>query len=372
MLATKVKSHPIFLLVALFVFLIALLLFHHFSVLVALHSISSNCAHHVSHSISQQLDMTPPTLSCNSRSNANGTHFVNPGYPKPFNGSTSCQITIDKIKSVKICQLRVDFEEFDLQHPVDGDCMQDKFIVSGQNGNSIIPIICGRNTWQHMYIDVDASEGPIVLEVITSSSSEIFPKKRRWDIRVSQIECDNPSRPPQNCLQYFTGHAGVIQSFNYEPPRELSESITPQTMLSRESSYLNNMDYAICFRKEKGFCTQTYAVNSSIMPLEISAYNPSGSLIFDSIRYGGAGPGKCQFDYLTLGGVRYCGARLSSTAVLSNTDMDTPIFDRSSGPFIARFVSNAKYVGRGFRITYHQNPCGARLPLDCVGNNLNC
>lgn len=64
------------------------------------------------------------------------------------------------------------------------------------------------------------------------------------------------------------------------------------------------------------------------------------------------------------------------------TDRDDPVFgqlmfrcidapdtnkcniDRSSGPFIARFVSNEKYVGRGFQIGFQQNPCGARIPTD--------
>jgi len=240
--------------------------------------------------------------------------------------------------------------------------MMDRFVVSGQNANSVIPPICGRNTGQHMYFDTDASVGPFTLRVLTSG-----PGYRRWNIRISQIECANPSRAPANCLQYYMGPSGTFSSFNYETSRPLSETIlTPQTvnLLVREASYFNNMDYSICFRKEVGFCTQTYQVNTSFVPMEISANNLQGTPFFDSRLYGGAGAQKCQFDYLVLDGIRYCGARLSPLSLLSNVEIDSPVFDRSSGPFIARFVSNERYVGRGFQIGFQQNPCGSKLPVD--------
>lgn len=36
-----------------------------------------------------------------------------------------------------------------------------------------------------------------------------------------------------------------------------------------EAGYLNGLDYTICFRKEIGFCTQTYYINSTTTPFEI-------------------------------------------------------------------------------------------------------
>lgn len=36
-----------------------------------------------------------------------------------------------------------------------------------------------------------------------------------------------------------------------------------------EAGYLNGLDYTICFRKEIGFCTQTYYINSTMTPFEI-------------------------------------------------------------------------------------------------------
>ena len=48
-----------------------------------------------------------------------------------------------------MCQLRLDFVDFELNRPTDGDCAMDRFVVAGQNANSVVPPLCGRNTGQH-------------------------------------------------------------------------------------------------------------------------------------------------------------------------------------------------------------------------------
>lgn len=67
-----------------------------------------------------------------------------------FDGTMSCSITIQRVYSpFRICQLRLDFVDFELNLPNEGDCIKDRFEVSGQNANSVIPVICGRNAGQH-------------------------------------------------------------------------------------------------------------------------------------------------------------------------------------------------------------------------------
>jgi hypothetical protein len=39
--------------------------------------------------------------------------------------------------------------------PTNGTCIDDQFIVTGQNTNSIAPIICGINTGQHSESQID-------------------------------------------------------------------------------------------------------------------------------------------------------------------------------------------------------------------------
>lgn len=43
--------------------------------------------------------------SCGETTRENGTYFVNKGYPAGFNGTTSCQLTVDKM-SPDVCQYR--------------------------------------------------------------------------------------------------------------------------------------------------------------------------------------------------------------------------------------------------------------------------
>ena len=37
----------------------------------------------------------------------------------------------------------------------------------------------------------------------------IFTGTRRFNILVSQFNCDDPNKPPDSCTQYFTGKTGT-------------------------------------------------------------------------------------------------------------------------------------------------------------------
>lgn len=88
--------------------------------------------------------------TCDGITSLNGTYFMNPSYPFPFNGTLNCQLTIHKMPNVfRICQLRFDFLDFDLKRPNVGSCDDNRFMISGVNSNSFVPNICGYNTGQH-------------------------------------------------------------------------------------------------------------------------------------------------------------------------------------------------------------------------------
>ena len=61
---------------------------------------------------------------------------------------------------------------------------------------------------------------------LTASSSSFV-------IRVSQIECGSRAAPPEGCLQFFTGSAGSLNSFNYNDGNGV---------------LLFNQDYTACVR----------------------------------------------------------------------------------------------------------------------------
>ena len=62
-----------------------------------------------------------------------------------------------------------------------------------------------------------------------------------WNIKVTQIDCtaNHPLQAPSGCLQYFEEPTATIESFNFN---------------MNDSPYPANLDYAICIRKQPGFC----------------------------------------------------------------------------------------------------------------------
>lgn len=88
--------------------------------------------------------------SCDSTSNANVTYFTSPGYPNNwFSNSGVCTFTLKPKLFSRICQLRLDFEEFYITGPTAGMCSTDMLSVTGQDLNNIVPNICGTNSGQH-------------------------------------------------------------------------------------------------------------------------------------------------------------------------------------------------------------------------------
>ncbi len=60
-----------------------------------------------------------------------------------------------------------------------------------------------------------------------------------------QIPCNTPYTPPDNCLQYYTGITGTVQSFNFQ---------------TGGARHLADQNQRICIRPERGRCSITYAV----------------------------------------------------------------------------------------------------------------
>lgn len=87
-------------------------------------------------------------VTCGGTITRNGTYFQNPNAPSPYTDTRTCSVTVRK-SYPGICQIRLDFLYFELREPNSGTCEQDRFVVSGQDDNDIVPPICGQNNGQH-------------------------------------------------------------------------------------------------------------------------------------------------------------------------------------------------------------------------------
>ncbi|KAK4320530.1 hypothetical protein Pmani_008594 [Petrolisthes manimaculis] len=153
--------------------------------------------------------------TCGGSTTYNNTYFVNPGYSGTDTGTGACTISVNRVNS-NICQLRLDFINFEVDQPdEDGNCVTDFLTVS----DSTVPMICGDNTGQHMYVDVDPAGGPIRVTVDRSAASTT---NRLWNIKISQIECNSANRGTRQiantnygvCVEMADGYCGIIWERN--------------------------------------------------------------------------------------------------------------------------------------------------------------
>merc|ERR1711953_504590 len=146
--------------------------------------------------------------NCGITTNENNTYFESDG-----SETGACTLRVCKA-NLNICQLRLDFNTFNIAQPSSDSvssglfntkpytdrsvCTNDQFVVTSP-GNPAPPVICGENSLQHMYVDSSALCNDLTFVIGTQSSSTM----RQWEIKVSQYTCDFDNRAPSGCTQYF-------------------------------------------------------------------------------------------------------------------------------------------------------------------------
>jgi len=202
------------------------------------------------------------SLDCGETSSENTTYLTTPSTI-----GTSCDYKICPV-SKNICRIRFDMTTFSINLPSSvtttpvansqysiGHCTQDSFVVTGSQGSGS-PVICGKNTGQHMIVDSDGST--------CSMASFVFggdTYTRSYDIKVTQYDCRNSdSGGPPGCLQYHTATSGTIGSFNF---LLTSTSIDSTSTDGTRTTHLANQDYEICFRRVSGKCAVCFAPSFS-------------------------------------------------------------------------------------------------------------
>ncbi|GLV36270.1 uncharacterized protein CBL_08763 [Carabus blaptoides fortunei] len=215
------------------------------------------------------------TSSCgqNQISNKRITYFNRTGTT-----GSSCTYTVN-VENQNICQMRIDFEEMNLALPQQPtvpigitpepaySCTNEYFQVISPSIN-YIPIICGNNIGQHMYVPINTTIGvsqmTMRIGVDTTQGTN-----RNWRIKVTQIECPGPFkhqkplrvnedskiRAPDGCLQYYYTPTGEVRSFGYDN----------STGTATNSLYPGNMDYAICFKRNMDTCGLEFTSNKFIL-----------------------------------------------------------------------------------------------------------
>lgn len=246
----------------------------------------------------------------------------------------TCKFSIQPVQS-DICQIRLDFVTFVTAVGATGECggdVYDTFVVTQPTGAISNPL-CGVNTGLHMYVENARSTSNLDMTFTFGTSAATT---RSWNIKVSQIECTNAGRAPTDCLQYFTGSTGTIQSYNYPTNYDMLQSQT----------------YTICIRKELGNCKIDYSAADG------ATESTDGFSLGSTIS--AAHDADCTDAYITIPNsgshTLYCGAYLST----ASADTASGIVRANGPPFTIGVYSGSVTTtsyGYGFKLGYSQVPC---------------
>jgi len=215
-------------------------------------------------------------VECGSSVTQNNTYFK-----KPSSFSTgNCAVQV--CPGEDICQLRLDFSSFaitgpytstdsaaDAQNwangvidpktgvavvPLQGQCTKDTFTVTSPGGSSV-PVICGENNNEHIYVDTSSGECNSIAFAIDPSTAS-----SSWNVQIQMYECDYENLAPRGCTQYFFGEDnGKFSTFNWSG-----------------GNHLANQNQNICFRKESGKTKICYSTVSSYTDFSVTNTQAAG------------------------------------------------------------------------------------------------
>lgn len=289
------------------------------------------------------------------------THIQNadfPGSETALNAPAPAAIlrAVNIMGGANICAIKLEFINVVLRPPVaaTGIC-DDRITVTTPARNPGagfgIEALCGTLTGQHLYVDVNTIGGAMAATV--NINTVAITGARMWKILVRQIECNDVNLPPAGCLQYHTGLAGQITSFN-------------GALTANAQQMIQNQNYLICIKQADGMCTVTYR------EARVSAPALSGAVI-DSFNVGkeAAADDAVAGEALGPSGIgATCITLTTPSAVIIEpvgqicggvfSGLDNELLPGTvTGEFgVQVFVdSSATQASSGFDLIYSQNPC---------------
>lgn len=279
----------------------------------------------------------------------NCTYIQNPSFPSVYSDTTSLRYTINKCSS-EVCQVRLDFETFNIAGPAatteaTGGLCVDSFVVTGTSGLST-PVICGLNTGEHIYIEMGATDASTATIDFTFAGASTI---RNWEIKATQVSCFDRSRAPDGCLQYLTTNTGRLTSFNFQEPLTAG-------------AHLGTQRQQVCIRQNEGMCCVKYNLCSDTGSWGL--HGVANSMI-DSM---------CTGDFVEINGVsgecvmgsggelhsKLCGNAFN--VVTGQAAANLPSVCDCTAPFQVNIVTDnaaeAIAGGRGVCLEYQQVACG--------------
>ncbi|XP_058822003.1 uncharacterized protein LOC131683758 [Topomyia yanbarensis] len=302
---------------------------------------------------------TGPTLACGGTSLLKTTTLISPAQIGTNGAATSCSYTIRAI-NLRVCQLRLDFNSFNLAAPTIDPypiCSIDTLSIQNLDFN-----LCGENSGQHVYVPFNPTLAEMTMAINFNLGTRLAGQAAPyWNIRVQQLECpigasfasklairtestglaktfhnDLGVLAPTGCLQYHTAVTGVIKSFNF----------------NMGGPYIGDMHYAICFRRLRtNTALKLYAdvfdlASNDDVGIDDSCFSRIET-IGRSEDYLYIPDGRAMPNGNTIRATRFCGQSIHQKSAETS----------APGPFVLQFNSDTIYGANGaretgFHITY--------------------
>ncbi|KZS17498.1 uncharacterized protein LOC116921571 [Daphnia magna] len=283
--------------------------------------------------------------------------------PAAVSSESTCGLTVKMDRTlieqrVTTCQLRLDFISFSISQPnAQSVCNVDSLQIAGTINK--VPIICGDNDGQHMYLTLPhaAASAQLVFTFGTSTAA------RTWRIKIAMLPCGSDYLAPNECLQYFTTAIGSVMTFNWK-----------DVATGTSTRQLANQDYYICFRtelvnKQSSAQVATVLCVQECQTSAAKAFSISGT---DMARSQTLDDTSCNNDFLlfpggtshpTVGTVRprdrFCGtvfaqeSESGSTQTICSTVKPFRMFYRTNGDeTITATVDSASTGNQGFCLAF--------------------
>ncbi|RWS10624.1 uncharacterized protein B4U79_17318 [Dinothrombium tinctorium] len=180
-----------------------------------------------------------PQIKCNGILDTGYGSFSNREFPNTSANSGICSLTV-RI-AADVVGVKLTFQEFILSPPSEesGLCENDKFWIEGPTSSKFPKAICGENSGQHFYLEVN-SESSLDLKLIAKHSEINF--NRKWSIVINLVKANDQQKPPSGCLQYYSNYNGHISSLNSNAKQHVGKG------------NIAGLSYSICFKSLPNYC----------------------------------------------------------------------------------------------------------------------
>jgi len=213
------------------------------------------------------------TAATSATISENRTRLRNKEFPSIAVATTAQSIvyTINKMKS-DICQIRLDFGTFIIAGPSvtteaiattsTHNCQDSLVLATSDNSvvtSSPFGTLCGALTGEHLYVELSPTTSDALtatLATIVDGTLTAAIAQRKWDIKVSQIECHATYRAPPGCQRYFMESSGKIISMNFYKVSGSTYAANKQNSgIDIATSHIRS-----CIRRVKGMCCTQYDI----------------------------------------------------------------------------------------------------------------